>query len=187
VSGCRLLLLDRDGTLMEDVGYPNDPARVRLIPGAAGAVRELAAAGFVPAVVSNQSGLARGLIIPAQAAAVHERFVALFAAESGVRLPCYYCPHGPGDGCGCRKPRPGLLERAAADLGLAARGAVMVGDKPSDAAAGRAFGARTVLLAIGGIPPRDSPADHVASDWADACRWVCERAVSRVEGGDGSD
>lgn len=135
-----VLFLDRDGTLMEDVGYPSDPAQVRLIPGAAEAVRELAAAGFVPVVVSNQSGLARGLITPEQATAVHERFVTLFEAASGIRLSCYYCPHGPADGCDCRKPLPGLLHRAAAELGLTGRPGVMVGDKAADVEAGQAAG-----------------------------------------------
>jgi D-glycero-D-manno-heptose 1,7-bisphosphate phosphatase len=183
VNRRRLLLLDRDGTLMEDVGYPNDPDRVRLLPGAADAVRELAAAGFVPAVVSNQSGLARGLVTSAQAAAVHDRFVGLFADASGVRLPCFYCPHGPDDMCGCRKPKPGLLERAAEGLKLVGAPAVMVGDKAADVAAGRAFGALTVWLSHGRPPAADGPpADHAAADWADACRWVLARAGLRAEG-----
>src|SRR5262245_1098741 len=140
-----MLFLDRDGTLMEDVGYPNDPAQVRLIPEAAAAVRMLAAMGFVPAVVSNQSGIARGLITPGQAEAVHERFVHLFADESaGLRLPCYYCPHGPDDGCDCRKPKPGLLKRAAAELRMVGKPGVMVGDKDSDLLAGRSAGYHAV-------------------------------------------
>jgi D-glycero-D-manno-heptose 1,7-bisphosphate phosphatase len=140
MPGRAVLFLDRDGTLMEDVGYPNDPEQVRLVPGAMEAVRALAAVGFVPVVVSNQSGLARGLITPEQARAVHDRFVELFAAGSGVRLPCYYCPHGPDDGCDCRKPRPGLLRTAASELGLIGRPGVMVGDKPADVEAGIAAG-----------------------------------------------
>ncbi len=142
-----ILLLDRDGTLMEDVGYPNDPEHVRLIPEGTEAVRSLVAAGFVPAVVSNQSGLARGLITPTQAEAVHQRFVSLFATATGIMLPCWYCPHGPADGCECRKPRPGLLRRAATELGLTGRPGVMVGDKPSDVDAGRAAGYDGFLLA----------------------------------------
>ena len=81
--------MDRDGTLMVDVGYPNDPDTVRLIPGAAEAVREMVKLGAVPAVVSNQSGIARGRITRDQAMAVHDRFVDLFEAASGVKLPCF--------------------------------------------------------------------------------------------------
>ncbi len=146
MSGPALLLLDRDGTLMVDVGYPNDPAQVQLLPGAAEAVRELVRVGFVPAVVSNQSGLARGLITPEQAEAVHDRFVEQFEAASGVLLCCYYCPHGPDDGCACRKPKPGLLNRAAADLGLIGVPGIAIGDKLSDVEAGRAAGLDGLLF-----------------------------------------
>lgn len=142
-----LLFLDRDGTLMADVGYPNDPTQVRLLPGAADAVRGLADLGFVPVVVSNQSGMARGLITPAQADAVHGRFVSTFREASGLTLPCYYCPHGPDDGCDCRKPAPGLLLRAASEQGMVGMPGVMVGDKPSDGDAGRAAGYDGLLFA----------------------------------------
>ncbi len=163
-----LLLLDRDGTLMDDVGYPNDPAAVRLIPGAANAVRELVGRGFVPAVVSNQSGLARGLISPELAVAVHARFVELFENESGVRLPCFYCPHGPADGCDCRKPQQGLLKQAAEALGMVGRPAVMVGDKPADVEAGKRFGAMTFFLRQSHVYPNQlPPPDFSASDWTE--------------------
>lgn len=163
------LLLDRDGTLMVDVGYPSDPRQVRLIPGAASAVRDLVRRGYKPAVVSNQSGLARGRITPKQAAAVHTRFVDLFRLASGVTLPCYYCPHGPDDGCDCRKPRHGLLVQAVSSLGLDGRPAVMVGDKPSDTVAGQAFGAATVWLSFGrDYPPGEPSPDFVERDW-DSC------------------
>jgi len=146
VSGPAVLLLDRDGTLMEDVGYPNDPEQVHLLPGAAEAIRVLVNEGFVPAVVSNQSGLARKFITPARAAAVHERFVELFEAASGVRLPCYYCPHGPDDDCDCRKPRTALLRLAIDELKLSGVPGVMVGDKLSDVEAGVAIGFRGLLF-----------------------------------------
>lgn len=168
-----LLLLDRDGTLMEDVGYPNDPAQVRIIYGAVIALRDLTRLGFVPAVVSNQSGIARGLITAEQAAAVHERFVALFAEASGVVLPCYYCPHGPDDGCDCRKPKTGLLRWAAEDLGMVEAPAVMVGDKPADVAAGKAFGAATVWLSHGrDYPPGEPTPDLVAGGWDEVAEWL---------------
>ena len=162
-----VLFLDRDGTLMVDVGYPRDPAQVRLLPGAAAAVRRLTEVGFVPAVVSNQSGLARRLITPAEARAVHDRFVALFEAESGVRLPCFYCPHGPDDGCGCRKPEPGLLRAAARELGMFGRPGVMVGDKPADVGAGHRAGCLAVWLAFGRPYPEAAPQPElILDDWS---------------------
>jgi histidinol-phosphate phosphatase family protein len=175
-------LLDRDGTLMEDVGYPRDPADVRLIAGAAAAVCDLAAAGFVPAVVSNQSGIARAVVTAGQAAAVHTRFVSVFAEASGLVLPCFYCPHGPDDGCDCRKPRTGLLQQAARELGLPAAGAVMVGDKPADVAAGRAVGATTVWLSHGRAYPAGEPeADFVAASWPEMVGWILRNMHTSME------
>ena len=170
-----LLLLDRDGTLMEDVGYPNDPATVRLLPGAADAVRELVQRGFVPAIVSNQSGIARGLVSPEQANAVHDRFVAMFEDASGVRLPAFYCPHGPDDGCDCRKPEIELLRRAAVELGMVGRPAVMIGDKTSDVEAGRRFGACAIRLG-----PLDGLADFSSDDWSAVVDFVLNREPTHV-------
>lgn len=170
-----ILFLDRDGTLIEDVGYPKDPANVRLLPGAADAVRDLVELGYVPAVISNQSGLARGLITHRQADDVHRRFVDLFRESSGLVLPCYYCPHGPDDGCDCRKPKTALLRRAAADLGLVDRPGVMVGDKHSDVDAAHAAGYDAVLLFDLPDPP---PARWAGRWWATANNWG--EAVSRL-------
>ena len=113
------LLLDRDGTLMDDVGYPNDPNQVKLIPDAVKAVKELHDRfGCVPCIVSNQSGVARRLITQEQFQAVHERFIELFRQETGLTLPAYYCLHGTDEHCHCRKPRPGLLQQAIAEQNL---------------------------------------------------------------------
>jgi histidinol-phosphate phosphatase family protein len=140
------VFLDRDGTVMEDVGYPRDPDAVRLLPGAAAALRELHEAGFALVIVSNQSGLARGIITAEQARAVHERFVALLAAEA-VAIDAYrYCPHGPDAGCACRKPAPGMLLDAARELGVDLTRSVMIGDRASDLEAGRAAGCPTTIL-----------------------------------------
>jgi histidinol-phosphate phosphatase family protein len=170
-----LLLLDRDGTLMEDVGYPNDPAEVRLIPGAAESIRELVLRGFVPAIVSNQSGIARGIVSPEQAKSVHDRFIAMFAEASGIRLPAYYCPHGPDDGCDCRKPEIGLLQRAADELGMAGRPAVMIGDKDSDVDAGRRFGARTIRFGLD-----RGEADFASNNWSAVGDFVLNRELLHV-------
>ncbi len=136
-----LVCLDRDGTLMRDTGYVRDPADVELLPGAARAVKELDRLGARLVVVSNQSGVARGLIAPDEARAVHAEFALQMSAASGVHLDAYYCFHGPDDGCECRKPKPGLLLREAMRPGA------MVGDKPSDVEAGRAAGFASFLYA----------------------------------------
>lgn len=139
----KALFLDRDGTLIVDVGYPRDPAQVALIPGAIDALK---AWNGPLVIISNQSGVARGRITPDEAAAVHARTVELFA-EHGIRFAgAYYCFHGPDDGCRCRKPMPGMLLDAARELGLELSNATMLGDKPSDVAAGVAAGARGVLF-----------------------------------------
>ncbi len=166
----RALFLDRDGTIIVDVGYPRDPAQVALLPGAAEALAALAPHAAL-VIVSNQSGLARGLITPAEAAAVHAR-VALLLADAGVAVAgAFYCPHGPDDGCRCRKPAAGLLLDAAAahDLDLAA--SIVVGDKPSDVAAGAAAGCRAGLLfAAADAPPEARAAADVVGWPAAAAR-----------------
>lgn len=138
-------LLDRDGTLIVDVGYPRDPEVVELLDGTHAALSELRETGYALVLVSNQSGVARGLVSPAEAAAVHGRLVERLA-EGGIELDgAYYCFHGPEDGCSCRKPAPGMLLAAAQELGLALDRSVMVGDKASDVAAGQAAGCRSLL------------------------------------------
>lgn len=178
-----MLFLDRDGTLMEDVGYPNDAAQVRLIPGAAHAVRKLVAIGFVPVVVSNQSGLGRGLITQERADSVHNCFVERFEMASGVRLRCYYCPHVPEDDCACRKPKPGLLLRAVEELGMVGKPGLMIGDKDSDVMAGRAAGYQGFLFdhpppvvdrevqGFGGSWTVDEDVNR-RNNWAEALAWA---------------
>ncbi|MEZ4400167.1 MAG: HAD-IIIA family hydrolase [Kofleriaceae bacterium] len=140
----RAVFLDRDGTLVVDVGYPRDPAAVELLPGAAAALAGLPA-DVALVIITNQSGLARGRITADEADAVQAEVERQFAA-AGVRFAgAYRCPHGPADGCRCRKPAPGLLLDAAADLGLDLARSIMIGDKPSDVAAGVAAGCRAAL------------------------------------------
>jgi histidinol-phosphate phosphatase family protein len=133
------LFLDRDGTLIVDVGYPRDPALVEPLPGAIDALRELQHS-YALVIISNQSGIGRGLITEAEAAAVHARTVELFAAGGVTFAGAYYCPHSPDAACRCRKPAPGLLFDAARELDLDLARSIMIGDKPSDLEAGRAAG-----------------------------------------------
>lgn len=164
----RAVFCDRDGTLIGDVGYPRDPDQVRLVDGAVEALAALHRAGFALVVVSNQSGIGRGIVSAEQAESVHERFVAELAAR-GVELDdVRYCPHSPDERCECRKPSPKLLRDAARKLGVDLGASFMVGDKPSDVEAGRRAGCRTVLLA----PAPAGAADFVAAGWPEAAAYV---------------
>jgi histidinol-phosphate phosphatase family protein len=136
------VLFDRDGTLVADVPYNGDPGRVVAMPGAREAVERLRAAGVPTAVVSNQSGVARGWIAPAQVQAVNRRVEELL----GPLGPWMVCPHGPDDGCRCRKPAPGLIQDAARALGVEPRDCVVIGDIGADVEAASAAGARSVLV-----------------------------------------
>lgn len=150
------VFLDRDGTLIEEVHYLSEPDQVRLIPGAADAVRKLNDAGVLVIVVTNQAGVARGYFPESRVAAVHERLSALLE-ECGAKIDAfYYCPHHPTEGigayrvaCDCRKPKPGMLLTAARDFDIDLARSWMIGDKPGDAEAGAAAGCRTILVRTG--------------------------------------
>jgi D-glycero-D-manno-heptose 1,7-bisphosphate phosphatase len=172
------LFLDRDGTLVEEVHHLSRPEQIRLLPGASRAVR-LANRRAVPVVVvTNQSAVARGLLTEEELGAVHE--VLRTALErDGARLDAiYYCPHhreavipAYAVDCDCRKPAPGLLLRAARDLGLNLSRGVMIGDRLLDIEAGRRAGCRGVLVRTGygaseerSLTPSDPQPDRVADD-----------------------
>lgn len=162
------VFLDRDGTLNRKAPeghYITTPADLQLLPGAADAVRRLNDAGVRVILVSNQRGVALGRLDAAALAAV-QRALEAALAERGARLDAVYvCPHDRG-GCGCRKPLPGLLLRAAAEQpGVELGRSVMIGDAETDIAAGRAAGTATIRLGPAGTP---SAAQHCCPDLAAA-------------------
>jgi D-glycero-D-manno-heptose 1,7-bisphosphate phosphatase len=136
------VLFDRDGTLVVDVPYNGDPSLVRPMPGALEAVAAVRAAGVRIGVVSNQSGIARGIVTREQVDAVNARVDQLFGGFDVWQI----CPHGPEDGCDCRKPAPGMVLRAAAALEVAPDRAVVIGDIGADLGAAHAAGALAVLV-----------------------------------------
>jgi D-glycero-D-manno-heptose 1,7-bisphosphate phosphatase len=151
VSPRAAVFLDRDGTLIEDRHYLRNPADVRLLPGAAEAVRRLNAAGLAAVVVTNQSGIARGRLTEAEYAATAARLTELLAAQ-GARLDGqWHCPHLPEltGPCDCRKPGPLLYRQAAAALGLDLAGSWWVGDRLRDVEAAAHFGGRGILVRSG--------------------------------------
>lgn len=149
MSGRPAVLLDRDGTIIVERDYLSDPALVELEAGAAEGLRALAEAGFVLAVLTNQSGIGRGYFDLAAAEAVNARVAALLAAEGVSIAGWYLCPHAPGEDCECRKPRPGMALQAAAELGLDLSRSWVVGDKGSDVGLADAVGARAILVTTG--------------------------------------
>ena len=155
-AGRPAVFLDRDGTLVEEVPYLHEPDRVVLVTGAGAALAALAAAGFALVLVTNQAGVARGYYDEAAVAAVHRRLAALLARD-GVRLDgVFWCPHHPQGtvaryavACRCRKPAPGMLETAAARLGLDLPGSYLIGNHGSDLAAAAAAGVTGLLVRSG--------------------------------------
>jgi D-glycero-D-manno-heptose 1,7-bisphosphate phosphatase len=157
LSGARrAVFIDRDGTISEEVGYVNHVSRYRVFPFAAEAVRALNGAGWLAVLVTNQAGVARGYFKEEMVGAVH----GVLAAElerGGARLDAvYYCPHHPSVGeppyrldCDCRKPRPGLIRRAAAELELDLARCWMVGDRHSDTELARNAGVRSAFVLTG--------------------------------------
>ncbi|MFL6047840.1 MAG: HAD-IIIA family hydrolase [Propionibacteriaceae bacterium] len=138
----RAVLFDRDGTLIKDVPYLADPGRVQPMPGARRILNQLRRQGVAVGVVSNQSGVARGLINPDELARVNDRVESLLGPFDTWQV----CTHAPDAGCSCRKPSPGLVMAAAAELGLAPHECLMIGDIGSDVDAALAAGARAVLV-----------------------------------------
>lgn len=152
----RAVFLDRDGTIIRDAEYIRDPAAVRLLPGAANAIRRLNEAGLAVVVVTNQSGIARGFFTERDYERVQEQVMDLLRAESARIDASYMCPHHPDftGPCECRKPGTLLYERAARELGVATSGAWYVGDRLRDIQPARTLGG-TGILVLGAATPAE--------------------------------
>ncbi|MEU6368696.1 HAD-IIIA family hydrolase [Streptomyces sp. NPDC046931] len=173
------VLFDRDGTLVRDVPYNGDPALVEPMPRAREAVDAVRARGVPVGVVSNQSGVARGLLTRHQVEAVRLRVEQLLGPFDVWAV----CPHGPDDGCGCRKPAPGLVTAVCARLGVPVEGTVVIGDIGADVAAARAAGARGVLVPTPVTLPAEIEAAGVtARDLLAAVRLVLDPDPGPVPG-----
>ncbi len=141
------VFLDRDGTLVRDPGYVHRVEDCELLPGVIPGLRRLRAAGYPLAIVTNQSGIGRGRFGEAEFQAFQRRLLEELA-QAGIRIEAtYHCPHRPEDGCTCRKPAPGMLERAARELGAALAQSWVVGDSPADVGLAARAGCRAVRIA----------------------------------------
>ena len=162
----RAVFFDRDGTLMEEAHYCGDPAKVRVYPGVPDALWRLKRQGFGVFVVSNQSGIGRGIITEEQYHAVHAEFL----RQVGPDLvdASYYCPDAPGVPSACRKPDPGMVLRAAAEHGIDLALSFFVGDREADIECGRRAGTRTILVRTGYGAEQTCSADWICADAVEA-------------------
>ncbi len=178
------VFFDKDGTLVDNIPYNVDPARITLSRGAGWGVWQLSQAGYLPVVVSNQSGVARGYFTETDLAGVEARVRELLNGASGVELAgFYYCPHHPSGRvkaytqvCNCRKPRPGMIYRAARDLDIDLGQSWLVGDILDDIEAGRRAGLQTILIDNGNetqwkLGPYREP-HFIVSDLEQAARTI---------------
>jgi len=181
----RAVFLDRDGTIIREVGYLSDPDGVELLPGTADALRRLRSAGFKLVVVTNQSGIARGYYGVDELADIHRRLDELLSGQGAAIDAYYFCPHHPEHGevrdCACRKPRTGMADLAAREHGITLGGSYFVGDKASDVELGINAGGRSVLVLTGfgqleravlerkGVLP-----DFVCGGLPEAADWILE-------------
>jgi D-glycero-D-manno-heptose 1,7-bisphosphate phosphatase len=185
------VFLDRDGTVIEEVGYLDRRERVELYPWTIDAVRAFNRAGLCVVLVSNQSGVARGFFSEAVVDEVHQHLAALLAA-GGARIDAYYyCPHHP-DGkvaqyaraCDCRKPQRGLVDRAVREFDVDPARSYVVGDRWLDIALAREVGGKGVLVRTGygateeGRPPAGLRADAIADNLIGAASWILGDSIT---------
>jgi len=188
------VFLDRDGVLIEDRELLVDPAEIHVLDGVGAALGALKNAGFRLVVVSNQAVVARGMITEQAVDTIHERMQSLIRQAGGPELDAvYFCPHHPDAtvpdyrcACPCRKPRPGMLLRAADEHRLDLKASFMVGDRMTDIMAGAAAGCRTVLVQTGRhndppivtVDPPDPSCrpDHTCPDLPAAALWIVKQS-----------
>ena len=181
------VFLDRDGTLNRDSGYVTTPDALVLFPGVVEALARLNRAGVRVVVITNQSGIARGLLDNSTLEQIHDRLRALLEAGGASLDAIYVCPHAPDEGCACRKPGTALAERAVADLGLDLSGAYMVGDQKRDMDMARGVGAKSLLVTTGStsaqaltdLQAEGRQPDYVASGLIEAVEWIIEDVKAR--------
>jgi D-glycero-D-manno-heptose 1,7-bisphosphate phosphatase len=157
----RAAFLDRDGTIIRDTEYLRDPDQVELLPGAAGAIRRLNDAGWPVIVVTNQSGIARGLLTEQDYERVRMRVDRMISDAAGAKIDAtYHCPHHPDmtGRCECRKPGTKLYADAAREHDLDMKGSWYIGDRIRDVAPGDHFGGKSVLLLVESTPDADRAA-----------------------------
>ena len=183
------IFLDRDGTLNPDPGYIKSPDQFELFPGVSEALARLKRAGARLIIVTNQSGIARGLLSRKDLDAVHMKLKRLLDGERVTLDAIYFCPHHPDDGCECRKPNRGMIDQAVRECGVNLDRSYLIGDHLRDIELAKRVGARSVLVTTGVVSPQDTEKlnvsgtapDRIASSLAEAADWLLSDA-SRLSG-----
>jgi D-glycero-D-manno-heptose 1,7-bisphosphate phosphatase len=177
------IFLDRDGVIIKEKNFQSDPATIEFIPGSLEALSNLGP-NFLTVVISNQSGIARGYFSQDDVIKFHHALDKILRQQGIAISAWYFCPHGPDDDCSCRKPRPGMVLRAAQDLAIDIDASWIVGDKSSDIATGNASGLRTILVMTGyaGQEPgaRIVRPDHTANNLLAAVDFINGKAGSNL-------
>ena len=186
------VFLDRDGTLNYDPGYLKVAAELKLLAGVGPALARLKGAGAKLVVVTNQSGVGRGIITLKDLEAIHARLEGILEQEGAALDAIYFCPHHPDDGCRCRKPNVGMVERAASELQLNLRRSYLIGDHARDIQLAHRVGAKAILLtpalvdtqALDMLKVEQAMPDAVAKSMAEAVAWILEDAAESAKGRD---
>jgi histidinol-phosphate phosphatase family protein len=170
----KVVVFDRDGTLVIDRGYMTDPADLNFFPETPAALGLFREHGFRSVVITNQSAIGRGWLSAGAMDAMNDRLTAMMRAEGFPLKGIYWCPHRPDDHCPCRKPQLNLLHRAAADIGFDPSRAYVIGDKWSDIEMGRRAGSKTVLIAAKGAHEQieQTSPSLIARSLLEAAHWV---------------
>lgn len=175
----KVVFLDRDGTIIKDKVFLRDPDGIEFFPGTFDAIKILKKMRYKIVVISNQSGIGRGILTEKMVKEVNERFIRMLEKNDASVDALYFCPHHPDANCDCRKPQTGMIKKAVAELALDLKGAVVIGDHLADISLGKNIGAKTVLVLTGhgvkelveledtGVEP-----DFVAGDLLEAANWV---------------
>ena len=179
------MFLDRDGTLNYDPGYLKVAADLKLLAGVGPALARLKRAGARLVVVTNQSGVGRGIVTLKDLETIHARLQGLLEQEDAALDAIYFCPHHPDDGCRCRKPNVGMVERAVSELQLDLRRSYLIGDHARDIQLAHRVGAKAILLTPGPVDAEgldrlkaeQAMPDAVAKSMAEAVDWILNDAV----------
>jgi histidinol-phosphate phosphatase family protein len=163
----RAVFLDRDGTIIADRGYLKDPNRIELLPGAVDALRKLAREGWKLIIISNQSGVGRGLMTADEMNAVQAKFLRMMRAHGVEITASYFCTHKPDDHCECRKPATLSVERAVREHAISAQQSWMIGDREDDILCGRNAGCSTIWLRNDVFPVAVELPDYIAANWSE--------------------